>query len=197
MVIPTLVLLREIHANRLANYDCKGSAPCQSQSGTGYRWTLAARRTGFRSNRRPDLSFFRNSTTSSSHIPCKERTPPTFLSPPSSLSPSTGSRAEQLRLPRSQRIVAAAVDSMLCTELADLEPQEYSPKRVLWYKPMSWLGVIRPHHRDESWSESLWQAFSSLLWVMGSVTHVETGKVGNILTKATTCVSTLTSMTLR
>ena len=129
--LPPLVLLREIHANRLANYDCKGSAPCQSQSGTGYRWTLAARRTGFRSNRRPDLSFFRNSTTSSSHIPCKERTPPTFLSPPSSLSPSTGSRAEQLRLPRSQRIVAAAVDSMLCTELADLEPQEYSPKRVL------------------------------------------------------------------
>ncbi len=24
------------------------------------------------------------------------------------------------------------------------------PRRVLWFKPMSWLGQIRPHHRDES-----------------------------------------------
>jgi hypothetical protein len=112
--LPPLVLLREIHANRLANYDCKGSAPCKSQSGksgTGDRWTLAACRTGFRSNTRPALAFFRNSTTASRHIPCGERTPPTFLSPPSRLIASTGSRfrvlqqilavshrAEQLRL---------------------------------------------------------------------------------------------------
>jgi len=38
---------------------------------------------------------------------------------------------------RSQRIVVAAVDSMLRTDLADLEPQEDAPKRVLWCKPMS------------------------------------------------------------
>jgi hypothetical protein len=31
--------------------------------------------------------------------------------------------------------------------------------RVLWYKPMSWLGQIRSHHRDETWSEGLWQTF--------------------------------------
>ncbi len=49
--------------------------------------------------------------------------------------------------------------SVLRTELADLEPQEEdAPKRVLWYTPMSWLGVIRPHRRDrdESWSASLY-----------------------------------------
>ena len=37
--------------------------------------------------------------------------------------------------------------------------EENSSRRVLWYKPMSWLGQIRPHHRDEAWSAGLWQAF--------------------------------------
>jgi hypothetical protein len=39
--------------------------------------------------------------------------------------------------------------------------EEDAPKRVLFYKPMSWLGQIRPHRRDESWSPSLWQTFFS------------------------------------
>jgi hypothetical protein len=29
------------------------------------------------------------------------------------------------------------------------------------YEQMSWLGQIRPHRRDESWSTSLWQTFFS------------------------------------
>jgi hypothetical protein len=46
--------------------------------------------------------------------------------------------------------------------MTGLEPQEEdAPKRTLFYKPMSWLGQIRPHRRDESWSASLWQTFSS------------------------------------
>jgi hypothetical protein len=63
--------------------------------------------------------------------------------------------------------------SVLRTELTDLEPQEDAPKRVLWYTPMSWLGVIRPHRRlgvirphsrdrDESWSASFFQTFFAL-----------------------------------
>ena len=41
-----------------------------------------------------------------------------------------------------------------------LESQkEDTPKRILWYTPMGFLGVIRPHHRDESWSSELWQSF--------------------------------------
>jgi hypothetical protein len=44
--------------------------------------------------------------------------------------------------------------------MGDLESQgENAPKRILWYKPMSWLGLIRPYRRDEAWSDSLWQTF--------------------------------------
>ena len=25
-----------------------------------------------------------------------------------------------------------------------------------WYKTLGFVGVIRPHHRDETWSDSLW-----------------------------------------
>jgi hypothetical protein len=44
--------------------------------------------------------------------------------------------------------------------MGDLESQEEDdPKRILWYKPTGFLGVIRSHHRDESWSVSLWDTF--------------------------------------
>jgi len=50
-------------------------------------------------------------------------------------------RAEQLRLRVQQRVVATVEDSVLRTEMASLESQEEdAPRRVLWYKPMSWLG---------------------------------------------------------
>jgi hypothetical protein len=40
--------------------------------------------------------------------------------------------------------------------MGDLEPQETdAPKRILWFKPMSWLGQIRTHRRDEDWFASL------------------------------------------
>jgi hypothetical protein len=69
-------------------------------------------------------------------------------------------RAEQLRLRVQQRVVATAEDSVLRTEMVSLETQEEdAPRRVLWFKPMSWLGQIRSHRRDEAWSASLWQTF--------------------------------------
>jgi hypothetical protein len=47
-------------------------------------------------------------------------------------------------------------ESVFRTEMTDLESQEEdAPKRVLFYKPMSWLRQIRSHRRDESWSVSL------------------------------------------
>ena len=56
--------------------------------------------------------------------------------------------------------MATVEDSVLCVEMGDLESQEEDdPKRILWYKPIGFLGVIRPHHRDESWSAGLWQSF--------------------------------------
>ena len=65
-------------------------------------------------------------------------------------------RAEQLRLRLQQRIVANVGDSVLRTEMADLESQEEdTPNRILFFKTMSWLGQIKPHRRDETWSVSL------------------------------------------
>jgi hypothetical protein len=46
--------------------------------------------------------------------------------------------------------------------MTGLESQEDDdPKRILYFKPMSWLGQIRSHRRDENWSNSLWQTFFS------------------------------------
>jgi hypothetical protein len=71
-------------------------------------------------------------------------------------------RAEQLSLCSQQRIVATVEDSVLRTEMTDLESQEEdASNRILFFKAMSWLGQIRPHRRDETWSASLWQTFLS------------------------------------
>ena len=65
-------------------------------------------------------------------------------------------RAEQLSLRSQQRVVATVEESVLKTEMAGLESQEGdAPNRLLFFKSMSWLGQIRPHCRDESWSASL------------------------------------------
>jgi hypothetical protein len=76
-------------------------------------------------------------------------------------------RAEQLSLRSQQRIVATVEDSALRTEIAGLESQEEdAPKRIHFFKPMSWLGQIRPHHRNEAWSAILWQ--TSFAMTMGA-----------------------------
>jgi hypothetical protein len=68
-----------------------------------------------------------------------------------------GSRqTEQLNLHSQQCIVGTVEESVLKTEMTGLESQEEDdPKRILFLKPMSWLGQIRSHRRDESWSDSL------------------------------------------
>jgi hypothetical protein len=46
-------------------------------------------------------------------------------------------RDEQLRFRAQQRIVATVDDSLLRTEMENLESQEEdAPRRVLWFKPM-------------------------------------------------------------
>jgi hypothetical protein len=67
-------------------------------------------------------------------------------------------RSEQLSLRSQQRVVATVEESVLKMEMADLESQE---EVLLFFKPMSWLGQIRTHRRDESWSASLSQTFVS------------------------------------
>jgi hypothetical protein len=68
-----------------------------------------------------------------------------------------GSRQEeQLSSHSHQRVVTTVEESVLKTEMTGLESQEEdAPKCILFFKPMSWLGQIRPHRRDESWSASL------------------------------------------
>ncbi len=84
-------------------------------------------------------------------------------------------RADQLSLRSKQRIVANVEDSVLRTEMAGLESQEENaPKHTLFFKPMSWLGQIRPHRRDEAWSASLWQTFFAM--TMGDQIPVITEK---------------------
>jgi hypothetical protein len=57
-------------------------------------------------------------------------------------------RAEHLSLCSQQSIVTTVEDSVLRTEMTDLESQEEDvPKRILFFKPMSWLGQIRSHRR--------------------------------------------------
>ena len=69
-------------------------------------------------------------------------------------------RTDQLCQRVHQHVVTTVEDSALRTEMENLESDdEDTTMRVLWYKPMSWLGQIRSHHRDESWSAGLCQAF--------------------------------------
>jgi hypothetical protein len=61
-----------------------------------------------------------------------------------------------------QSVSLGPSEFVLRTEMAGLESQEEAaPKRILFFKPMSWMGQIRTHRRDESWSASLWQTFFS------------------------------------
>ncbi len=65
-------------------------------------------------------------------------------------------RAQQLSLYSQQDIVTTVEDSVLRTEMVALESQEEdTPKQILFFKPMSWLGRIRSHRRDETWSQWL------------------------------------------
>ena len=67
-------------------------------------------------------------------------------------------RTEQFSL-RSQlehHIVATVEDFVFRTEMTGLESQEEDvPNRILFFKVISWLGQIRTHRRDETWSASL------------------------------------------
>jgi hypothetical protein len=52
--------------------------------------------------------------------------------------------------------------------------EEDAPKRILFFKPIVWLGQIRPHRRDEAWSAGLWQTFFAM--TMGTQIPVITEK---------------------
>jgi hypothetical protein len=175
---PPLVLLRDIHSTLLTQYDCKEvCAPSQSQGNVG----ASARRSSQdgvphqqevsplslpQLDRLFESSFARDESYASNvgvvAVPSQFKVTQQVLlkwQPFRDLKLKfTGSRRqEQLSSRCQQRVVSIVEESVLRTEMAGLESQEEdAPKRVLFYKPMGWLGQIRPHRRDESWSTSLW-----------------------------------------
>jgi hypothetical protein len=178
---PPLMLLRDIHSNLITQYDCKEvCAPSQSQINAGASGGLssqdgvsqqqeAAPLSIPQLNRLIEASFVRDESSASNadviDIPSQHRVTQQILSHcfrDLKLMFAGSRRAEQLSLRSQQRIVATVEDSVLRTEMAGLESQEEdAPKRILFFKPMSWLGQIRSHCRDETWSASLWQTFFS------------------------------------
>jgi hypothetical protein len=178
-----LRLLRDIHSNLISKYDCKEvCAPSQSQGNLGSSARLssqdgipqqqeAAPLSLPQLDRLFEASFARDESSASdtgvTAIPSQLKITKQILrywQPFQDLKlQSVGSRRqEQLSSRCQQRIVATVEESVLRMEMAGLESQEEdASQRVLFYKPMAWLGQIRPHRRDESWSAGLWQTFFS------------------------------------
>jgi hypothetical protein len=140
------MLLRDIHSKLIDQYDCKevcASSPSQVNAGDRAR------------------------PRSQDGVPLQQEAVPLSLPQLNRLFEASfalkfiGSlRAEQLSLRSQQLVVTTVEESVLRMEMAGLDPQEEdAPRRVLFFNPMSWLGQIRPHRRDESWSASLCQTF--------------------------------------
>jgi hypothetical protein len=168
----------------LTQYNCKEvCAPSQSQVNVGASGGLSSKDGVFQQeeaaplsipqlNRLFEASFVRHESSASNAaataIPSQHRATQQILShwkpiQDLKLMFAGSRRAEQLSLRSQQRIVATVQDSVLRTEMAGLESEEEdAPKRILFFKPMSWLGQIRPHRRDEAWSASLWQTFFAM-----------------------------------
>jgi hypothetical protein len=156
---PPLVLLRDIHANLIVQYDCKEvCAPSQSQTNIGDSARLSSQdgvsqqqETAPLSlpqlNRLFEASFARDESSASNSgvvvIPSQFKVTQQILlhwQPFRDLNLKfVGSRrAEQLSLRSQQSIVATIEDSVLRTEMADLESKEEDdPKCIL--SPRLWV----------------------------------------------------------
>ncbi len=169
---PPLFLLRDIHRYLLANYDCKDTAPPQAQSGMGARVGRSQQDGDAQQQEAgtlflPQLNSLHEAyivrgedASNVAAIPAQNRLTHQILSTWQHLKDlkqpfAVSRRAEQRRLRVQQRVVATVEDSVLRTEMASLESREEdAPRRVLWYKPMSLLGLIA-----EMRTASLWQTF--------------------------------------
>ena len=155
---PPLMLLCDIHSKLITQYDCKEvCAPSQSQVNAGAGARLSSQdgvshqeETASLSlpqlNRLLEASFVRDESSASNAdvavIPSQHRVTQQLLRhwqpfPDLKLMFPVLCRTEQLSLRSQQRIVATVEDSVLRTEMTDLESlEEDDPKRILFYKPM-------------------------------------------------------------
>jgi hypothetical protein len=155
-----LLLLGDIHSKLPSDYNCKqessqsqvnvgGSGGLSSQDGVSQQQE-AAPLSLQKLNRLFKSSFVRDESSTSNAavtaIPLQHRVTQQILShwqPFLDLKlMSAGSRRDaQLSLRSQQHLVATVEDSVRRTEMAGLESQEEdAPKRILFFKPMSWLG---------------------------------------------------------
>jgi hypothetical protein len=177
------MLLRDSHSKLIDQYDCKevcAPSPSQVNGGAGGRLSSqdgVSQQEETTSlelpqiNRLIEASFVRDessvSNADATALPSQYRVTQQILShwkpfQDLKLMFAGSRRAEQLSLRSQQRVVTTVEESVLKTEMTGLESQEEdTPKCILFFKPMSWLGQIRSHRRDESWSDSLWQTFFS------------------------------------
>jgi hypothetical protein len=161
---PPLVLLRDIHSKFLAQYNCKEEVCEQSQSqvnvGAGPR---PSSQDGVpqqqetdslmlpQLNRLIEASFVWDESSASNadvtSIPSQFKVTKQILLywhpfRDLKLMFAGSRRAEQLSLRSQQRVVATVDESVLKTEMTDLESQEEdAPKRLLFFKPRSGLTV--------------------------------------------------------
>jgi hypothetical protein len=174
---PPLMILRDIHSKFIDQYDCKEvcvPSPSHGDAGAGARLrsqdgVSQQQETASLSlpqvNHLIEVSFVRDESSASNvdvtALPSQHRVTNQILSHWQSFTHlklmfAGAHRAEQLSLHSHQRVVTTVEDSVLRTEMAGIESQEEdTPKRILFFKPMSWLGQIRSHRRDETWSASL------------------------------------------
>jgi hypothetical protein len=131
---------RTKEASRLNCGSERGTTPFCSETSSG-EYSLALAPTGTETVHRPPCS--RTDQTWFSFLDLK-------------LMFADSRHYQQLSLCPQQCIVTTVEDSVLRTEMVGLESQEEdAPKRILFFKAMSWLGLIRSHRRDEVWSTSL------------------------------------------
>jgi hypothetical protein len=71
---------------------------------------------------------------------------------------------EQLQLHLPQKHKATVPDSTLRVEMNNLEEQADNAKdRELFWKPLSWLGAIKPTSANDAFDPALWETFVSTL----------------------------------
>ncbi len=78
-------------------------------------------------------------------------------------------------------------------DMENFESGEDALRCVLWFKPMSWLGQIRPHRRDEAWSASLWKTFFASC-VGANIPALSVGEVTLTLVLMDTYITRMMSM---
>ena len=69
---------------------------------------------------------------------------------------------EQLELHKPQKIRMKDPNSVLRSEFGEPDSDDESTQRYLWWKPMAWLGIIRPTNQSERWHMQQWCTFFCL-----------------------------------